>query len=385
VAQLSAADRAKLPDTAFAYVDSKGKRRLPIHDASHVRNALARFGQVAFESEAARQRARKRLLAAAKRHGIVPLGFIDAQLRTDRTHAAAGRVVLEVAQIRTPDELEHQLQRALGDPTLTVLTWSSDRNSWLDGSEVAVELPTGSPSRSVTILESRGEQATALLHDPAVLADPDLSEAVLAAVRFVVERHRLETDPSARRIDPSRLPSGFVTFLFTDMEGSTELLTQLTDRYAAVLERVRKTVRQEVRRHGGHHVDVIGDETYSVFESASAAVDAAVEIQRRLGAGRWPDGLPVRVRVGLHSGDVTVSESGYVGLTVHAAARVMTAGHGGQILTTAATREAATDPVRLRSLGTFRLKGISGSVELLQVVADGLLTDFPPLRVPAAG
>jgi class 3 adenylate cyclase len=176
-----------------------------------------------------------------------------------------------------------------------------------------------------------------------------------------------------------------VTFLFTDMEGSTELLTQLTDRYAAVLERVRKTVRQEVRRHGGHHVDVIGDETYSVFESASAAVDAAVEIQRRLGAGRWPDGLPVRVRVGLHSGDVTVSESGYVGLTVHAAARVMTAGHGGQILTTAATREAATDPVRLRSLGTFRLKGISGSVELLQVVADGLLTDFPPLRVPAAG
>lgn len=339
---------------------------------------------MAFESEAARQRARQRLLGAAKKHGIVPLGFIDAQLRTDRSHATAGRVVLELADIRTPDALEDQLRRALEDPTLTVLTWSPERESWLDGTNQVVELPRESEGRAVSVLESRGEPATALIHHPGALADPELSEAVLAAVRFVVERHRLETDPSAPRIDRSRLPSGFVTLLFTDIEGSTELLTQLTDRYAGVLGRVRKTVRQEVRRHNGHQIDVTGDETFSVFTSATAALEATVEIQRRLEAGRWPGGLPVRVRSGLHSGEVTVSEDGYIGLTVHEAARVMTAGHGGQILLTSATQEAWGEAGSVRSLGEYRLKGLPQPVELLQVLADGLREEFPPLRVPAA-
>src|SRR5918996_1780729 len=81
---LTAKQRAQLPDTAFAYIDSSGKRRLPIHDASHVRNALARFGQVAFEDEDARDRARSRLLRAAKKHGIMPIGFISSQLQARR-------------------------------------------------------------------------------------------------------------------------------------------------------------------------------------------------------------------------------------------------------------------------------------------------------------
>src|SRR5919112_2144019 len=82
--RLTAKERAQLPDSAFAYVDSAGQRRLPIHDASHVRNALARFNQVAFEDDAARDRARSRLLRAAKRHGIMPIGFINAQLKPQR-------------------------------------------------------------------------------------------------------------------------------------------------------------------------------------------------------------------------------------------------------------------------------------------------------------
>src|ERR671910_2397976 len=84
MATLSAKERAQLPDSAFAYIDSSGKRRLPIHDPAHVRNALARFGQVAFEDEAARDRARSRLLRAAKKHGIMPIGFISSQLRPER-------------------------------------------------------------------------------------------------------------------------------------------------------------------------------------------------------------------------------------------------------------------------------------------------------------
>lgn len=388
MAQLSSAERAKLPDSAFAYVDSKGNRRLPINDASHVRNALARFGQVAFESDAARQRARQRLLSAAKKHGIVPVGFFEAELRVDRTHAAAGRVVLEVAQIRTAAELEAQLRRALGDPRLTMLFWSPDDDSWVDADGRHVELPTTSRARAVVVLEAHGAPSTALVHDPTVLADPDLREAVLAAVRFVVERQRLETETSVLRMDVSRLPTGFVTHLFTDIEGSTELLTQLTDGYAGVLERTRKTIRQEIRRHGGQLVHVIGDETFSVFEDAAASVLCAVEIQRRMVAWRWPGDLDVRVRIGLHSGEVSVSEGGYVGLSVNTAARVMSAGHGGQILITPTTRDAAMsralEGVVFQSLGAHRLKGLPVPVELLQVEAEGLIDSFRSLRVPPA-
>src|SRR6266536_3615563 len=91
MARLSASERASLPDSAFAYIDSRGRRRLPIHDEPHVRNALARFERVAFEDDAARERARKRLLNAAKKYGIVPIGFSDGQLRAERTQAAARR------------------------------------------------------------------------------------------------------------------------------------------------------------------------------------------------------------------------------------------------------------------------------------------------------
>src|SRR2546429_2986411 len=92
MARLSATERGRLPDAAFAYIDSQGRRRLPIHDESHVRNALGRFERVAFEDDAARERARKRLLKAAKKYGIVPVAFIDGQFRSERKHATAGRV-----------------------------------------------------------------------------------------------------------------------------------------------------------------------------------------------------------------------------------------------------------------------------------------------------
>src|SRR5688500_16500567 len=135
MARLSAKERAELPDSAFAYVDAAGRRRLPIHDPAHVRNALARFGQVAFEDEAARDRARNRLLRAAQKHGIMPVGFISAQLRPQR-----------------------------------------------------------------------------------------------------------------------KLPKGHITFLLTDIEGSTELLARLDDQYAKLLTDVRRRVRTAIRRAGGRGV-----------------------------------------------------------------------------------------------------------------------------------
>src|SRR6266487_3219434 len=141
MARLKTSERALLPDSAFAYVDSRGRRKLPIHDEAHVRNALARFGRVSFEDEAARERARERLLNAAKKYGIVPVGFITGQLRSEGRHAAAGRLVIELGRMGAAGELEDQLRRALRDPTLSVLHWSEAAGSYLDGSGKPFPLP----------------------------------------------------------------------------------------------------------------------------------------------------------------------------------------------------------------------------------------------------
>src|SRR6184192_2259397 len=116
--QLDAKTRGRLPDSAFAYIDSGGRRRLPINDGAHVRNALARFNQTTFEDEAARDRARTRLLKAAKKYGIVPVGFMTGQLRSQSRQAAAGKAVIELGGLGMPEQLELRLRTVLGDPTL---------------------------------------------------------------------------------------------------------------------------------------------------------------------------------------------------------------------------------------------------------------------------
>src|SRR5215207_6182354 len=160
---LGAKERAQLPDSAFAYIDSRGRRRLPINDAAHVRNALSRFSQVTFEDEGARDRARSRLLRAAQKHGIMPIGFISAQLHPQR-----------------------------------------------------------------------------------------------------------------------KLPVGHVTFLLTDIEGSTELLRRLDGRYAPLLADIRRLVGAAVRHAGGREVSARGDDVFAVFERAPAALEAALAIQREM-------------------------------------------------------------------------------------------------------
>ncbi|MGH2557128.1 MAG: adenylate/guanylate cyclase domain-containing protein [Actinomycetota bacterium] len=384
MARLTDSERAKLPDSAFAYIDSRGRRLLPIHDDAHVRNALARFNQVSFEDDRAREHARKRLLNAAKKYGIVPVGFITGQLRSERSHATAGRLVIELGRMGAPGELEQQLRSVLGDPSLAVLHWSEAAGSYVDGAGKPIPLPNDQEGRAVTYLERRGRPMTALVHDPAVLDDPDLTETVLAAVRFVIEKESLEGEIRAQSTDVASLPIGFVTFLLTDIEASTALLRQLGDRYAALLQDVRGVVRNAVLRAGGREIEARADESFAVFERAAAAIESALTIQRTLSERIWPDDLVVRVRVGIHSGRPTLTDTGYIGLSVHTAARVCSAAHGGQILVSGETKAAIQGSVpagiRLRSLGRHRLPGLTQDVTLLQVEAEGLLTDFPPLR-----
>lgn len=263
--ELRASDRSRLPDSAFAYIDSEGRRRLPINDEAHVRNALARFDQTPFEDEAARDRARTRLLKAAQKYGIVPVGFITGQLRPQR-----------------------------------------------------------------------------------------------------------------------KLPTGSVTLLLNDVEASTTLVARLGDRYPELLSDLRRLQRKITRRFGGREVDTRADEFFAAFADPRAALATALALQRDIKERAWADDVEVRVRSGLHSGRPTLTDTGYVGLAVHVAARICSAAHGCQIVVSRAAVRAIGEPlpegVGLKSLGAHRLHGLPQAEELFQVLADGLPADFPPPR-----
>src|SRR5438105_9897869 len=141
----------------------------------------------------------------------------------------------------------------------------------------------------------------------------------------------------------AELPSGTVTFLFTDIEGSTQLVKQLGDRYAGVLAEHQQLLREAFVQHGGHEIDTQGDSFFIAFRRARDAVAAAVAAQRALAEHDWPAGAEVRVRMGLHSGEPAIGENRYTGLGVHRAARVSAAGHGGQILLSDTTRSLVED------------------------------------------
>ena len=384
MSRLKPRKRARLPDRAFAYLDSRGRRRLPIHDKAHVRNALARFNQVGFENEAAREGARKRLLNAAKKYRIVPVGFFTGQLQSERRDATAGRLVIELGRNPAPGELEQRLRTVLRDPSLAVLHWSDASGAYLDSAGKPAPLPAKRDGRGVTYLERQGRPMTALVHDPTILDDPALAETVLDAVRFVVEKDRLRGQIRATSTSAAKLPTGFVTFLMTDMEDSTLLLRRLGDRYGAVLNDVRKVIRNAVSRAGGHEIDARADEFFAVFARATAAMEAAVAIQRELGTRAASDALEVRLRVGIHSGRPTLTDVGYIGLAVHTTARVCSAAHGGQIVVSATTRAAvatsAPAGLRFRDLGRHRLPGLPDVETLFQAQAQGLRAKFPPPR-----
>jgi class 3 adenylate cyclase len=383
--QLDEKARARLPDSAFAYIDSRGGRRLPINDEAHVRNALARFNQVRFENEAARDRARTRLLKAAKKYGIVPIGFMSGQLRSQSRQAAAGKAVIELGGLGTPAQLEERLRTVMGDPTLVVLYWSESVAAYLDGRGEAAALPGEGEGRAVTLLERHGQPMSALVHDPAILTDPDLAKTVTAAVKLAMENEWMHGEIQARASEVRTLPTGLVTFLFTDIEDSTGLVRRLGDRYDGFLSDVRHLLRAAIRAAGGREVETRADEMFAVFVHALAGLEAALAIQRSVQAHAWPDGLEVRVRIGMHTGRPTLTDTGYVGLAVHTASRICFASHGGQILLSRALHDAVargSEPagVGFKDLGLHRFHGLPAPEQLFQVEAADLPANFPPPR-----
>jgi DNA-binding SARP family transcriptional activator/class 3 adenylate cyclase len=183
------------------------------------------------------------------------------------------------------------------------------------------------------------------------------------------------------------LPGGTVTFLFTDIEGSTRLLKQLRERYADALAEHQRILRDAFAEHGGHEIDTQGDSFFVAFRRAKDAVAAAVACQRRLREHEWPDGAELNVRMGIHTGEPTAAGERYIGVGVHRAARISAAGHGGQVLVSQTTRELLRDDplpdVTLRGLGEHQLKDLDEPERLYQVAAPGLLDEFPPLRIAA--
>jgi predicted ATPase/class 3 adenylate cyclase len=182
----------------------------------------------------------------------------------------------------------------------------------------------------------------------------------------------------------SELPTGTVTFLFSDIEGSTRLLQACGDRWPELLARHDALLREAFERHGGVELGTEGDSFFVAFDSAPAAVAAAVEAQQALYAEPWPETTPIRVRIGLHTGEGTVSNGTYVGLDVHRAARIMSAGHGGQILASSSTESLArgslTDDVGLVEIGEHHLRDLPAAERLFMVTAADLPRSFPPPR-----
>jgi predicted ATPase/class 3 adenylate cyclase len=172
--------------------------------------------------------------------------------------------------------------------------------------------------------------------------------------------------------------------LFTDIEGSTHLLQQLDERYALVLAECRHLLRAAFQRWSGYEIDTSGDAFFVVFAGASDAITATVEAQRLLASHSWPEGVAVRVRMGLHTGEPSLTPEGYVGLDVHRAARIMSAGHGGQVLLSQTTcnlvEQDLPDDVSVRDLGEHRLKDLGRPRRLFQLVISGLPANFPPLK-----
>jgi YVTN family beta-propeller protein len=184
------------------------------------------------------------------------------------------------------------------------------------------------------------------------------------------------------------LPSGAVTFLFTDIEGSTRLVRQLRDRYGEVLAEHQRLLREAFSKHDGHEIDTQGDAFFYAFGSAYEAVRAAVEGQQALSGHVWPEQVPVRVRIGIHSARAIPVDGRYTGLAVHRANRICSAGHGGQVLVSQAAQSLLEDEeeelaASLVDLGEHRLKDIERPVRLYQVPVPGLPSQFPPPRAEA--
>jgi class 3 adenylate cyclase len=198
-----------------------------------------------------------------------------------------------------------------------------------------------------------------------------------------IRRQETHTDSQVGTYDAgmATLPAGTVTFVFTDIEGSTELLKQLGERYGEVLSEHRRLVRETLAAANGTEIDSQGDAFFFAFPRARDAVAGAVQVQREHARHEWPDGVQVRVRIGLHTGEPSVGDEGYLGLDVVRAARICTAGAGGHVLLSETTRalvgSSLPEGVSVFPLGERRLKGLDEPERVYELEIDGVAA--PPL------
>jgi class 3 adenylate cyclase/CheY-like chemotaxis protein len=176
------------------------------------------------------------------------------------------------------------------------------------------------------------------------------------------------------------LPTGTVTFLFTDVEGSTALAHRLAHDFQDILVEHRSLVRSAVAESNGVEIDVRGDEFFVAFEDAAGAARAAIAAQLAIFAHDWPRDAELRIRMGMHTGEAIYADKDYLGVDVHKAARICFAGHGGQILLSEATHELVPEELERRELGSYRLRGLPTPERIFQLVAPGLPAEFPALR-----
>jgi DNA-binding NarL/FixJ family response regulator/class 3 adenylate cyclase len=186
----------------------------------------------------------------------------------------------------------------------------------------------------------------------------------------------------------AELPTGTVTFLFSDVEGSTELVGKLGDAYGDVMAEHRRLLRDAVSAANGHEIDSRGDEFFAAFQRTRDAVAAALAAQRGFAAHDWPPGSAVRIRLGIHTGEPLLGESGYEGLDVHRVARICAAGHGGQVLVSQTTRNLLEAgqvlEAEFQDLGEHPLRGLPRPERIFQLLAPDLPAEFPPLRTDEA-
>lgn len=313
---------------------------------------------------------------------LIPIALGIGFVRSRMARAGVADLVLRAGRSPTSSELEAAIRRTLHDPSARLLRWSRAGDSYLDTAGRPSEPQAGS-DRQVTLIAGDGAPVAAVEHDPVLAAEGDLLPSVVAAVRIVLENERLATSVQAQSADAARLPAGVVTFMSTDIEGSTELLDRLREGYAELLGELRQLLRRAVREAGGTEIDSRADEFFAAIPDASAAVTAALSIQRQLTVHPWPGGARVRIRIGLHTGEPARTGDGYVGMDVHLAARVGAAGHGGQVIVSDSTREAVRQRLAegaFEDLGRYRLKGIPRPVRLYQLSETAADAVFAPLR-----
>jgi predicted ATPase/class 3 adenylate cyclase/DNA-binding CsgD family transcriptional regulator len=323
------------------------------------------------------------------------IAIIAQSTRSQLTQEAAGSVTY-----MAPEQLRGKPRPASDQYALAVVVYE-----WLTGDppftgsvqQIAtrhLSAPPPSLNAKVPAISPAVEQVVlkALAKEPQQrFADVQAFALALEEAFNAESLHRTSLAPASDfiksgQIGPSvrSLPTGTVTLLFTDIEGSTRLLRQLGDRYASVLAECRSLLRAAFQECNGHEVDTQGDAFFVAFARATDAVLAAVDAQRALAAHLWPKGVAVRVRMGLHTGEPSLASEGYVGMDVHRAARVMSAAHGGQVLLSQTTcnlvEQDLPDDISLRDLGEHRLKDLGRPRRLFQLVIADLPADFPPLR-----